>query len=237
MGEALREDPRRVALSRSRAGASAEPVGAWLARQRALRGITLEELERRTRIPRRSLERLESGVFDGDRDAFARGFVRTVAMAIGVDGETAVARMDPEHTPGARGRGDRRARVGLLLAGLAISAGLGLAIALFSGRISLPSFDWVAGAPRPVVYRTDALADLAAEEQQRRLRPAPALPRSLTEQEPLTRTDARPAVPSRASVPVSSSAPARSASPRPPDRAAPPASAALQGEAGAAPQP
>ncbi len=57
----------------------AEPIGAYLARQRVLRGITLEELAESTRIPIRSLARLEAGVFDAEPDGFARGFVRTVA--------------------------------------------------------------------------------------------------------------------------------------------------------------
>lgn len=191
-------------------------MGAWLARQRALRGITLDELERRTRIPRRSLERLESGVFDGDRDAFARGFVRTVALAIGVDGDTAVSRLDPEWVPAARVRAGRRLDPALwiMLAGLlAVSA---LAAALASGRLPRPSFEWAAGAPRAVVQRRDALAELAAEEQRRRLRPAPPLPRWLVEEEPLTRIDAWPS-PTPTPLPA-----APSAAPRAPHAAAAP---------------
>ena len=45
-------------------------VGRYLASQREMRGITLEELAARTRIPGRNLERLESGSLDGaDVDA------------------------------------------------------------------------------------------------------------------------------------------------------------------------
>ena len=39
-------------------------MGQYLANQRRLRRITLEELAERTRIPRRNLERLESGALD-----------------------------------------------------------------------------------------------------------------------------------------------------------------------------
>jgi hypothetical protein len=76
-----------------------ESIGEYLARQRRLRGITLDELSAATRIPRRSLERLESGAYDGDPDGFARGFVRTVASALGLDPHDTVNRMRLE--PGA----------------------------------------------------------------------------------------------------------------------------------------
>ena len=75
-----------------------ERIGRWLGRQRELREISIQELSERTRIPIRSLERLESGAFDGQRDGFVRGFVRTVALDLGLDPEDAVARMlaEPE---------------------------------------------------------------------------------------------------------------------------------------------
>ena len=83
----------------------AEAIGAYLARQRVLRGITLEELAGSTRIPIRALMRLEAGVFDAEPDGFARGFVRTVAVALGLPPDETVARMLPEATSGNRGRG------------------------------------------------------------------------------------------------------------------------------------
>jgi hypothetical protein len=58
-----------------------------------MRGIEIEELAAITRIPLRSLERLESGCFDGQADGFVRMFVRTVAEALGLDPEDVVARM------------------------------------------------------------------------------------------------------------------------------------------------
>jgi hypothetical protein len=69
------------------------PIGEYLRRQRILRGMSAQELASLTRIPLRSLERLESGQFDGETDGFVRGFVRTVAAALGLDTDDTVARM------------------------------------------------------------------------------------------------------------------------------------------------
>jgi transcriptional regulator with XRE-family HTH domain len=68
-------------------------VGSYLARQRELRGVSLDELAEATQIPRRSLERLEGGAFDRQVDGFSRGFVRTVADALGLDAADAVLRL------------------------------------------------------------------------------------------------------------------------------------------------
>lgn len=76
------------------------PIGEYLRRQRVLRGISTEELASITRIPLRSLERLESGQFDGEIDGFVRGFVRTVASALGLDADDAISRMLLEPDPG-----------------------------------------------------------------------------------------------------------------------------------------
>ncbi|MBW2272326.1 MAG: helix-turn-helix domain-containing protein [Deltaproteobacteria bacterium] len=79
------------------AGGGQEPhIGAYLAGQRKLRGISRQELAEQTRIPLRSLERLESGLFDSIDDGFVRGFVRTVSAALGLDPEDALTRMLPE---------------------------------------------------------------------------------------------------------------------------------------------
>ncbi len=76
-------------------------IGEYLKRQRLLRGISVEELAATTRIPLRSLERLEAGYFDGVSDGFVRGFVRTVALALGLDADDTVARMldEPATSP------------------------------------------------------------------------------------------------------------------------------------------
>lgn len=77
-------------------------IGEYLAQQRKLRGISVDELCEITKIPRRNIERLESGALDGDTDGFVRGFVRTVAAALGLDPAEAVMRLmqEPDPDPG-----------------------------------------------------------------------------------------------------------------------------------------
>jgi len=103
VGEEIAGLPEAAAVGVA-AGPEPEPIGAYLSRQRRLRGIGLDELARVTCIPLRSLERLESGAFDAAPDGFARGFVRTVAAALGLDPDDTVSRMLPEMQPGVRRR-------------------------------------------------------------------------------------------------------------------------------------
>lgn len=87
------------------------PIGEYLRRQRTLRGVSLQELSSATRIPLRSLERLEGGGFDGETDGYVRGFVRTVAVALGLDAEDTVSRVLEEPTPGSWERQSAQRRV------------------------------------------------------------------------------------------------------------------------------
>jgi hypothetical protein len=135
-------------------------LGSWLARQRELRGIRLEELAALTRLPVRSLERLEAGVFDGQQDGFVRGFVRTVAIAIGLDPEDAVARLlaEPDAGPGRRLPDPRRVAVAAVgLAGL-----LALGLALFELTRATAGRPAAAG-PVAAPMRRDAVRALALE--------------------------------------------------------------------------
>ena len=104
------------------ASTESESVGRYLCRQRQLRGISLAELARQTRIPERSLERLEAGTFDREADGFVRGFVRTVAQALGLDPDDTVARMLSE----VRMMEDGPSRVSLSLRRVALVLGLAL---------------------------------------------------------------------------------------------------------------
>ncbi len=135
MGKAIGGVPRAVALSEEPGGEGRrgappsasrgpESIGAYLARQRELRGISLEEVEALTHIPRRSLERLEAGLHDRDPDGFVRGFVRTVSEAIGLDAEDTVARMLAEPSAEGAARHLSAGRVGLVLA---VAGGIALA--------------------------------------------------------------------------------------------------------------
>jgi hypothetical protein len=101
MGEEVAGLPEALAVG-AETGLEPEPIGAYLSRQRRLRGVSLDELARVTCIPLRSLARLESGAFDAAPDGFARGFVRTVAVALGLDPDDTVGRMLPEARLGAR---------------------------------------------------------------------------------------------------------------------------------------
>lgn len=116
--------------SRSDASRDSQSIGAYLAHQRRLRGISTEELAQLTRIPVRSLERLEAGSFDHDVDGFVRGFVRTVSLALGLDADDTLARMLRE--PGASDARLAGARPGLRLALVVV-----LAMALLGGLVGL----------------------------------------------------------------------------------------------------
>lgn len=138
-------------------------VGEYLATQRRLRGISIDDLCASTKIPRRNLERLESGAFDGRPDGFTRGFVRVVAEALGLDADEAVMRLAGEPSPD-----EFRSRA---LPGL----GWWLRVAAVLGAIALLGlggrmlFWWGTSAEAPsapreaeVTYRNDAVRDLAA---------------------------------------------------------------------------
>lgn len=137
----------------------ATSIGTYLRVQREVRGIDLDELQAVTRIPLRSLERLERGEFDRQPDGFARGFVRTVAGALGLDPDEAVARMlaEPEVEPPRRLDPPLRR----IAAAAAILVALAL-VASLAGRLS------GGAAPveeSPVVYRQDPVRLLAEEQR------------------------------------------------------------------------
>lgn len=136
-------------------------IGRYLTSQRELRGISLDELAARTRIPRRNLERLESGAFDAQPDGFVRGFVRTVAEAIGLDPNEAVMRLVGEPASGdeelRRRRRLRAALLGVALVGFALLV-LGFGLRFATRWIVEP-----AGGPPDHVYRRDAVRSLAEQ--------------------------------------------------------------------------
>jgi Helix-turn-helix domain len=137
-------------------------IGAYLASQRRLRGLSLDELEGMTRVPRRSLARLEAGAFDRQQDAFVRGFVRTVAVAIGLDPADTLVRMLAEASGGPKRRPAVPVRLLLLVLGALVSAsGLALALSLVRG-IELPETRSVAAiSDDGVTLRRDYVRELA----------------------------------------------------------------------------
>jgi len=137
-------------------------IGGYLARERRLRGISLDELADLTKIPRRSLERLEAGAFDRNPDGFARGFVRAVALALGLSAEEAVMRMlaEPLDPDGM-----------VLSAAERVGRWLWVAASLFVGIACLIAALWVwqtrslsattVKEPPAIVYRRDDVRSLA----------------------------------------------------------------------------
>jgi len=140
-------------------GGTPGAIGRYLARQRRLRGIGLDELAALTRIPIRSLERLEAGAFDGEADGFARGFVRTVATAIGLDADEAVSRMLKESVVESGVSFSTLGRAVLLLGGVLAALFVGLfAVQLWRTSASAPA------EPSPLPVRRDAVRALALQE-------------------------------------------------------------------------
>jgi len=67
-------------------------IGARLKHERELRGMSVEEIARATRIPLASVERLEADRFDDlPGEVFVRGFLRGYARAISVDPDEILA--------------------------------------------------------------------------------------------------------------------------------------------------
>ena len=62
----------------------AEDFGSYLKSERELRGVTLEELNSKTKIPVRYLQALENNQFDDlPQEVFIKGYIRSVAKVIG----------------------------------------------------------------------------------------------------------------------------------------------------------
>jgi len=145
-------------------GVAATSIGDYLKRQRLLRGVSIEDLAATTRIPLRSLERLEAGYFDGVTDGFVRGFVRTVALALGLDADQTVARMLDE--PVAR-RWDREGGGGLwrkqVLALVALVAATALGVLLLRAGWNRLVGGGASAPDRQVVIWRDPIHQLARD--------------------------------------------------------------------------
>jgi hypothetical protein len=138
-----------------------------------MRGLSLDDVAAATRIPRRSLERLEAGAFDGSPDGFSRGFVRAVADAIGLDATEAMARLLGEAAPARGRRGAPAPWVLGLVAALAVAGALAALPALWSGGSQSDAAESVAPAATPVATgprRRDFVRELAAQVRAQRPR-------------------------------------------------------------------
>jgi hypothetical protein len=168
-------DSRREDLAASAGQERVAGVGPYLAAQRRLRRVSLDELADRTKIPRRNLERLEAGALDAAPDGFSRGFVRSVAGALGLDPDEAVMRLMREPPPDDADVAGSRRR-GAILARAAVAAAALIALVLLL-RLGLALVAPLAGgepdAPEPV-HRRDAVRSLAEAVRQGRVAPSAA---------------------------------------------------------------
>jgi cytoskeletal protein RodZ len=74
-----------------------DTFGEYLRREREVREIPLQDVSRTTKIPVRSLERLEAGEFDSlPGEVFVRGFIKSYARCVGIDDEGALLLYDSE---------------------------------------------------------------------------------------------------------------------------------------------
>jgi cytoskeletal protein RodZ len=75
-----------------------------LAQERELRGVSLEEVAERTKIPRSTLERLESGTPEHlPARVYLVGYLRAYADAVGLDADDVVLRFEEAHPGGEDG--------------------------------------------------------------------------------------------------------------------------------------
>ena len=148
-------------------------VGRYLAQQRSLRSISIEDLAEITKIPQRSLERLEAGVFDHHPDGFARGFVRTVAGALGLDPNEAVMRLLRE-PPDDEAETRRHPGLRVFTAAALVLLGLGvIGVMLWGSTATLRSNPVDGKQSRAIVLRRDVVRELAREQDRLFVRPSP----------------------------------------------------------------
>jgi cytoskeletal protein RodZ len=74
-----------------------ENFGEHLRREREVRNIALQDVSRTTKIPLRSLEKLEAGEYEAlPGEVFVRGFIKSYARCVGLDDEDALLLYDSE---------------------------------------------------------------------------------------------------------------------------------------------
>lgn len=94
-------------MNREQTRTPQQEFGAFLRERREDRSVSLEDVARVTKIPSRSLERLEAGSFESlPADVFVRGFVKSYASCVGLDPEELVQRYVDARSP-KKERGER----------------------------------------------------------------------------------------------------------------------------------
>ncbi|HEY3358719.1 MAG TPA: helix-turn-helix domain-containing protein [Polyangia bacterium] len=100
-------------------------LGHYLRSERENRSIALGDVSRTTKIPVRSLERLEKGEYEAlPGEVFVRGFIKSYARCLGIDDEGALLIYDSEKE---RRREDEVAEVQAVVETQARDTGAGLA--------------------------------------------------------------------------------------------------------------
>lgn len=137
-------------------------IGARLRHERELRGMSLEEVARATRIPLASLERVEADRFDDlPGEVFVRGFLRSYARAIGVEPDEILAiygsaRRVPQVAPvpvnaNVSGRESRRVGVAIAFVLLLVLCTMALSFVLRPRGRDVPTE--VSSADTSIVHR------------------------------------------------------------------------------------
>lgn len=127
-------------------------VGARLRLERELLGMSIEEVARATRIPVTSLERVENDRFDDlPGEVFVRGFLRSYAKTVGLDGDEILAQygtarrvpyvtpMPVERGPGTPGREGRRVGIAIAFVLLLVLCTMALSFVLKPRGRDLPT--------------------------------------------------------------------------------------------------
>ena len=94
-----RDETRESAPGADEQGDARASLGDWLRQAREARGLTLDGITQETRIPRRHLEAIEHGDLGALPDFYQRAEVRAFARVVGVDEQSALARLQSADTP------------------------------------------------------------------------------------------------------------------------------------------
>jgi len=88
-----------------------ESVGAKLRAARLSQGMTVEEIAQITKLPKASLELLENDSYNAlPALVFVRGFVRSYAQTVGLNGDELVRQLPIQHGPGLEPMKEREER-------------------------------------------------------------------------------------------------------------------------------
>lgn len=153
-------------------------VGERLRAAREAQGLTLDEIAAGTRIPRRHLQTIEDGRYDGLPAAtYSTGFIKSWARRLGLDGQVladefraemgALSNESAQPLPYEPADPRRTPPAGLALLALLVAVVVGLGYLYWRGTVEQPSEIAAAasdqgGAPRPVAPAQPAQAIPAA---------------------------------------------------------------------------